>query len=71
MRTKFDEQLIILNNELISMGALCESAITAVAKALENNDTNMAKKTIEIDKEIDQKEKDIESMCLKLLLQQP
>ncbi len=70
MRNKFDIQLEMLNNSLISMGALCENAIACAVKALVNNDNSLAKHAIEVDKEIDQKEKDIESLCLKLLLQQ-
>lgn len=70
MRNKFDIQLEMLNNSLISMGALCENAIACAMKALVNNDNSLAKHAIEVDKEIDQKEKDIESLCLKLLLQQ-
>lgn len=70
MRNRLDTQLDQLNNQLISMGALCENAIAIAVKSLMNNDIVLAKsvKTTEI--EIDQKEKDIESLCLKLLLQQ-
>src|SRR5690554_4412449 len=70
MRNRLDSQLDQLNNQLISMGALCENAIAIAVKSLMNNDIVLAKsvKTTEI--EIDQKEKDIESLCLKLLLQQ-
>ena len=70
MRNKFDTQLELLNNSLISMGALCENAIACAVKALVNNDESLAHNAISVDKEIDQKEKDIESLCLKLLLQQ-
>lgn len=70
MRNKFDEQLIQLNNELIEMGALIENAITISTSALINQDVELAKKVIEGENEIDQKEKDIETLCLKLLLQQ-
>lgn len=70
MRSRFDEQLAILNRELIEMGALCEEAIALVAKALTDKDKTMAAKVAAMDAEIDQKERNIESMCLKLLLQQ-
>lgn len=70
MRNYFDTQLEILNNSLISMGALCESAIASAIKALMNNDIELAKSVLAAEREIDQKEKDIESLCLKLLLQQ-
>ena len=58
MRSKFDEQLELLHKELIEMGALCENAIA------------MAAKVPELSTEIDRKERDIETMCMKLLLQQ-
>ena len=70
MRSKFDAQLEVLNNSLISMGALCENAIASAVKAMMNNDMSLAKSVIATEKQIDQKEKDIESLCLKLLLQQ-
>ena len=70
MRSRFDEQLAILNRELIEMGALCEEAIALAAKALTDKDKTMAAKVAAMDAEIDQKERNIESMCLKLLPQQ-
>lgn len=70
MRTRFDEQLENLNLELIKMGALCEDAILASMKALLDEDDTMVEKTHAIESDIDQKEKDIERLCMKLLLQQ-
>lgn len=70
MRTKFDEQLEILNNDLISMGAMCEESIACAVKALLKRDMRLANIALKIAPEIDQKEKDIEAYCLKLLLQQ-
>lgn len=70
MRNKFDEQLNNLNNELIIMGALCEEAISAAAKLLLENDITMKENVFETDRQIDQKERDIENICMKLLLQQ-
>ena len=70
MRSKFDEQLAALNHELISMGALCEEVIAIAAKALICADREMALKVPPIDAQIDRKEREIESMCLRLLLQQ-
>ena len=70
MRSRFDEQLMLLNKEMIEMGALCEDAIELVAKALETNNAEIYKKVRPISLEIDQKEKDIEARCMKLLLQQ-
>ena len=70
MRNRFDIQLAQLNNELIAMGALCENAIAGAVKSLLTGDQKLAAAAIRIDQEIDQKEREIESMCLKLLLQQ-
>ncbi len=70
MRNKFDEQLAALNRELIEMGALCEDVISMASDALLTGDTALAKQVAPLDGEIDQKERTIETMCLKLLLQQ-
>ena len=70
MRSRFDQQLASLNTELIRMGALCESAIAMAAKALAEGDLVLAGKVPEISLEIDQKGRNIEAMCMKLLLQQ-
>ena len=70
MRNRFDNQLAEMNNELISMGALCENAIASAVKALLEGDIKLAAAAIRIDQEIDRKEREIESLCLKLLLQQ-
>ena len=70
MRSKFDEQLALMKNELIQMGALCEEAISLTAKALTDGDKTLAEKVGHLEGEIDQMERDIEALCLKLLLQQ-
>lgn len=70
MRSRFDEQLALLNRELIEMGALCEEVISMASQALLDGSPAIAKKIAPLDTEIDQKERTIESMCLKLLLQQ-
>lgn len=70
MRNKFDMQLGRLNEQLTHMGELCELAINRVTKALVNGSIDQAKKVMDADEEIDQMEKDIERLCLKLLLQQ-
>lgn len=70
MRNRFDEQLKELNSEMIRMGALCEEVIALAAKALGDGDHTLAKKVGPIDAEIDQKERTIETLCLRLLLQQ-
>ena len=70
MRSRFEEQLTELNNELIEMGALIESAIAKATKTLLDQDVQMARQIIIDDSIIDEKEKEIESLCLKLLLNQ-
>lgn len=70
MRNRFDEQLTLLNNELTTMGALCEEAISGCVRYLMDNDTAMRDYTLEADRQIDQKERDIERLCMKLLMQQ-
>lgn len=70
MRVKFDQQLERLNVMLIEMGAFCEEAITYAVKALEEDSDEMRKLTLETDSVIDVKEREIENLCLKLLLQQ-
>ena len=70
MRSRFDEQLAQLNKQLIEMGALCEEVISMASRALMDGDLPLAAKVAPLDAEIDQKERDVESLCLKLLLQQ-
>lgn len=72
MRQRFEQELQYLNDELTLMGALCETAIARSAKALLSNDKNLAASMSEITENIDQKEREVESRCLKLLMtQQP
>ena len=70
MRNKFDEQLLQLNHEMIEMGALCEEVIALSSQALTDGDTALAAKVAPLDSEIDHKEREIENLCLKLLLRQ-
>ena len=70
MRSRFDEQLTLLHKEMIEMGALCEEAITLVTDALSGNTPQAIGKVATITGSINQMERDIESRCLKLLLQQ-
>lgn len=70
MRNQFDTQLGQLHTGLIEMGALCERSIANAAKALLEGNIQLAANAIALDDEIDQKERKIEGLCLKLLLQQ-
>ncbi len=70
MRSRFDAQLAQLNREMIEMGALCEEIISMAADALAKWDDQLKEKITPVAYAIDQKERDIESLCLKMLLQQ-
>jgi phosphate transport system protein len=68
MRSHFDNELEILNNELIKMGSLVESKIEDSIKALINRDTALAKDIMSRDDEVDDMEKSIENRCLQLII---
>ncbi len=70
MRSRFDEQLKLLNKKMIEMGAECESIITLSTNALLEGNTVGARNAKKQGHKIDQMEREIESICLKLLLQQ-
>ena len=70
MRSRFDEQLAQLHRELIEMGALCEEVIALSSQALTEGSSALAERVAPLDREIDRKERDIENLCLRLLLQQ-
>ncbi|NLY09515.1 MAG: phosphate signaling complex protein PhoU [Tissierellia bacterium] len=70
MRRRFSEQLMQLNTAMIRMGALCEEAISIVAVALQAKPGDESIRVRAIEREIDAMERDIESLCLKLILQQ-
>ena len=70
MRRQFDQQLALLNRELTEMGALCEQAIALAAQALKEGDAALAGQVSGLERDIDRKERDIENLCLRLLLHQ-
>ena len=70
MRNRFDQQLEKLNVELVTMGALCEDALTYAIRALFDRESDMAERAEEAEKQIDQMEREIEAICMRLLLQQ-
>lgn len=70
MRDKFDKQLSQLNRELVTMGALCEEAITNAVKYLTDCNEKDKNDCLDADRQIDKKERDIETLCIKLILQQ-
>ena len=70
MPNNFAAPLEKLHVELIQRGAACEDAISAAAEALLKGDTALADVAEETEKDIDQREREVENLCLKLLLQQ-
>ena len=70
MRNRFEEQLLRLKNELIAMGALCEEAISTASECINPGNEALRENVFEIDKQIDRKEREIEVLCMKLLMQQ-
>ena len=70
MREHFEEELSKLSNALVEMGALCEEVIALSSRALTEGNVTLAAKVAPLDSEIDHKEREIENLCLKLLLQQ-
>ena len=70
MRNRYNEQLKELNDELILMGDLCKAGITYAVSSLKNPSDEIKEKVTEIENEINQKERTIEQLCMKLLLRQ-
>mgnify|MGYP005770888471 FL=1 len=70
MRNKFDEQLNRLNSMLTEMCSFIEQAISAAVTAITKNNKDLAKEVIDLNVDIHDRERDIETLCLKLLLQQ-
>ena len=70
MRSRFDRRLDILNKKMIEMGADCETAIAQSVKALLDGDMKIAAMVKQSTRRIDELEREIEGICLKLLLQQ-
>lgn len=70
MRNKYNEELAELNVKMIMMGALCEDAIHYAEKALQSGDQDIVSDIYKTTSEIRQNERDIESMCTRLIMQQ-
>lgn len=68
MRDRYTQQLCLLNKELTEMGALCEEAISCAVKYLTENSCEMKQNAEECEKQIDRMERDIESLCMRLLM---
>ena len=69
-RNRFNQQLAELNMGLVHMGQLCEEAIGAAVEALSTQDESIACEAISLEKIIDEKEREIQALCLRLLMQQ-
>ena len=70
MRNRFEQELESLKNSLLEMGGLIERAIELAVLALRNQDAAAARRAVAFDQETNEKERAIEHLCLKLLLQQ-
>jgi phosphate transport system protein len=70
MRDKFNEQLDTLSVMLIEMGSLVETAIAVALEVMRRPDAETYEKTAFFEHDIEHKSKEIESLCLKLLLRQ-
>jgi phosphate transport system protein len=70
MRIKYDEQLKRLNQEMIQMGNMVEQAIEQSYAALTQGDVERAKQIVHEDSAVNDQERLIENLCLKLILQQ-
>jgi phosphate transport system protein len=70
MRESYQKQLEAMHDELIRMGALCEDAIADAVKGLLEENRELRQKAIHLEEEIDIKEREIESICVRLLLRE-
>ncbi len=70
VRKIFDEQLSELKDLLVKMGQLNCEAIADAVTALETQDTELARRTKGVERLVDEKEQQIERLCLKIILKQ-
>ncbi len=69
MSERFVRQLEELHVELITMGSLCEKAISLSSRAIQGEGgITLIGKIFDTEKEIDTQEREIENLCMKLLL---
>ena len=69
-RRQFDEQLAELKDLLTRMGELNCEAIGDAVTALETQDSELARRTKGVERLVDEKEQQIERLCLKIILKQ-
>lgn len=70
MRSKFDEQLHELNEVMIQMGTTIEENIRDSINAFIRQDVELAKEIMQKDEVVDRMQKEVESICFNLLIQQ-
>lgn len=70
MREHFDDQLATLRQSVAHMGSQCELAIHSAVTALMEDNTKLARSIVGLESETRREEREIENLCLKLLLQQ-
>ena len=70
MRELFEEQLLLLNQELTEMGSLCEEIISLATQALGSYTKELGEKVSKVGAKIDEEERTIETICMRLLLRQ-
>ena len=70
MRSKFDEQLRLLNQEMMYMGTMIEDSIQKAIEALIAQNAQLAEKIMNSDSDVDHEQKKIENICFNLLMQQ-
>ena len=70
MRELFEEQLLLLNQELTEMGSLCEEIISLATQALGSYTKELGEKVSKVGAKIDEEERTIEAICMRLLLRQ-
>lgn len=70
MREHYNKQLHELNEKLKNLGKLCDEALAGAIKALQEGDTELARKIYKSDFVVDQKEREIENLCLNIILHQ-
>ena len=70
MRERFEQQMEILHTELIELGALCEQAIGRTYEVLLEGNQRTAEEIIKKDQVVDAKEREIEDLCFRIILQQ-
>ena len=70
VRSRFAAQMELLNTELIVMGTLCENALEHVTQALQEDNDALNREIVILGKRTEEKEREVENICINLLLKQ-